>query len=93
MKNAIFALTLLFKRYGYEHKTVQHGAGEYVRGEIHVNGLEGYWSYLKRSIRSTHISVAPKHLEKYSKEFEYRWNSRKNPEQMFPELISTFQDD
>ena len=78
------------KFYGFKHHTVQHGRGEYVRGEVHVNGLEGYWSYLKRSIRSTHIAVDSQYLENYSKEFEYRWNSRKNPERMFPELISTF---
>ncbi len=75
---------------GYEHKTVNHGAGEYARGEVHVNGMEGYWSNLKKSITSTHIHVSGKHLEKYSKEFEYRFNSRKNPDQMFPELISSF---
>ena len=78
------------KFYGFKHQTVQHGRGEYVRGEVHVNGLEGYWSYLKRSIRSTHIAVDRQYLENYSKEFEYRWNARKNPEKMFPELISTF---
>lgn len=78
---------------GYSHETVNHGAGEYVNGETHVNSLEGYWSQLKKSIRSTHIHVSEKHLAKYAKEFEYRFNSRKNPEQMFPELISTFQND
>ncbi len=75
---------------GYNHETVQHGAGEYARGNIHVNSLEGYWSRLKESIHGTHIHVSGKHLEKYTKEFEYRYNSRKNPEKMFPELISSY---
>ena len=75
---------------GYKHKTVNHGAGEYARGDTHVNSIEGYWAHLKKSINSTHIHVSKKHMEKYVKEFEYRFNSRKNPEQMFPELISTF---
>ena len=77
---------------GYEHETVNHGAGEYVDGDSHVNSIEGYWSHLKKSIRATHIHVSPQHLELYAKEFEYRFNSRQNPEKMFPELISTFQD-
>lgn len=75
---------------GYEHKTVNHGTGEYARGDVHVNSMEGYWSNLKKSITSTHIHVSGKHLEKYAKEFEYRFNSRKNPDQMFPDLISSF---
>lgn len=76
--------------HGYEHKTVQHGAGQYVDGDTHVNSMEGYWSNLKKGITSTHIHVSGKHLEKYAKEFEYRFNSRENPDQMFPELISSF---
>jgi len=75
---------------GYEHNTVNHGEEQYVDGDTHVNSIEGYWSRLKTSIKGTHVHVSGKHLEKYSKEFEYRYNSRKNPEKMFPELISTF---
>ncbi|MEQ9210632.1 MAG: IS1595 family transposase [Pseudomonadales bacterium] len=75
---------------GYKHDTVEHGAGEYADGDTHVNTIEGYWSFLKNGIRSTHIHVSGKHLEKYAKEFEYRFNSRKNPTQMFPELISSY---
>lgn len=75
---------------GYGHETVNHGAGEYVRDNVHVNGLEGYWSQLKRSIRSTHTFVSPKHLSSYAGEFEYRYNSRKAPEKMLPELLSQF---
>jgi|TARA_R110002124_G_scaffold9708_7_gene49962 transposase-like protein len=77
-------------RKGYGHKTVEHGAGQYAHNGVHVNSLEGYWSMLKKGIKSTHIHVSGKHLEKYAKEFEYRYNSRKNPEDMFPELISSF---
>ncbi len=75
---------------GYKHQTVNHGAGEYVRDNVHVNGLEGYWSNLKKSISGTHVHVSKRHLSKYSNEFEYRYNSRQHPSQMFPELISTF---
>ena len=79
--------------HGYQHETVNHSAGEYVNGNTHVNSIEGYWAHLKKSINSTHIHVSKKKLELYAKEFEYRFNSRKNPEKMFPELISTFVQD
>jgi len=75
---------------GYTHKTVNHGKGEYVRDGSHVNGIEGYWSRLKTSISGTHVHVSSKHLSKYAGEFEYRYNRRKDPSSMFPELISTF---
>lgn len=76
---------------GFKHKTVNHGCREYFRDGCHVNGIEGYWSLLKKGISSTHVHVSAKHLEKYAKEFEYRFNSRKNPGSMLPELLGTFQ--
>ena len=75
---------------GYEHETVNHGAGEYVDGESHVNGIEGFWARLKLSIRGTHVHVSRKHLEKYVKEFEFRYNLRKTPELMFDRLLASF---
>lgn len=75
---------------GYNHQTINHGIGEYVDGDIHVNGIEGYWSILKKSLKSTHVQVSPQHLAKYVKEFEYRYNSRKSPEKMFSELLQGF---
>lgn len=75
---------------GYEQGRVNHSKNEYVRGDAHVNTIESYWSRLKLSIRGTHIHVSHKHLEKYAKEFEYRFNSRQNPSGMLPELLSTF---
>src|SRR5690606_15783232 len=76
---------------GYTHKTVNHGAMEYAKGDTHVNTMESFWSRLKLSIRGTHIHVSGKHLEKYAKEFEYRFNSRACPDQMLSELLSTYQ--
>ena len=52
---------------GFEHNTVNHGAGEYVNGESHVNSIEGYWAQLKKSINATHIHVSGYHLEKYAR--------------------------
>ena len=65
---------------GFEHETVNHGAGQYVDGDSHVNGIEGFWARLKLSIRGTHVHVSRKRLQTYVKEFEYRYNMRKQPE-------------
>jgi transposase len=75
---------------GYNHETVNHGCGEYVKGNTHVNGMEGYWSRLKLSIRGTHVHVSQKYLENYAKEFEYRFNSRKCHQMMLPEMLAGF---
>jgi transposase len=55
-----------------------------------VNAIEGFWRHLKCSIAGTHISVSPKHLSRYAKEFEFRFNRPKEAASMFPGLISTF---
>ncbi|MGD9470750.1 MAG: IS1595 family transposase [Novosphingobium sp.] len=75
---------------GFRHQRVNHSAGEYARGHIHVNGIEGFWSQLKRSIQGTHIHVSGKHLWKYAKEAEFRFNRRHRPETMLDELLTTF---
>ena len=73
--------------HGFKHETVNHGMGEYVNGDIHVNGIEGFWSRLKLSIRGTHVHVSGKHLWKYVKEFEYRYNRRKQTSLIFSDLV------
>ncbi|MCF8709240.1 IS1595 family transposase [Rhizorhapis sp. SPR117] len=76
---------------GYWHKTVNHSLGEYVsKSGVSTNGIEGFWSQLKRSINGTHIHVSGKHLWKYAKEAEYRFNRRGCGETMLSELLSTF---
>lgn len=75
---------------GYNHKSVTHRLEEYVRGDCHVNGIENFWKHLKGSINGTHMSVSKKHLGKYAKEFEFRFNSREKPASMFPALVSQF---
>jgi hypothetical protein len=74
-------------RMGYHHDTVHHASGEYGRGLVHTNTIEGYWSRLKNSIKGTHIHVSEKHLWKYVCEFSYRYNMRKHPEEMFNRMI------
>ncbi|MCY4002697.1 MAG: IS1595 family transposase [Rhodospirillales bacterium] len=75
---------------GYTHRTVNHSDDEYVDGDSHVNAVEGFWSRLKNAIRGTHVHVSAKHLAKYVKEFEYRYNRRKKPGRMFRELVAQF---
>jgi transposase-like protein len=77
---------------GYRHVKVNHNRGQYVDRVTgaSVNGLESYWSQLKRGINGTHVSVSGKHLEKYAKEFEFRFNRRDRSETMFAELLSSF---
>jgi hypothetical protein len=52
-------------------------AVEYVRGEVHTNGLENFWSLLKRGIHGTYVSVEPFHLFRYLDEQAFRYNNRK----------------
>ncbi len=61
----------------YAHKVVDH-AVEYVNGRVHANGLENFWSLLKRGIGGTYISVEPFHLFRYLDEQTFRYNNRKN---------------
>lgn len=61
---------------GYIHNVIDH-AEAYVDGEVHTNGLENFWSLLKRAIKGTYVSVEPFHLYRYLDEQVYRFNSRK----------------
>jgi transposase-like protein len=61
----------------YAHKVIDH-AVEYVNGQIHTNGLENFWSLLKRGISGTYVSVEPFHLFRYLDEQTFRYNNRKN---------------
>ncbi len=60
-----------------EHQTVNHSAKEYVRGTIHTNTIEGYFSLLKRGIIGTYHHVGSQHLQRYCTEFDFRYNGRK----------------
>lgn len=62
----------------YAHQVINHAAA-YVDGRIHTNGLENYWSLLKRAISGTYVSVEPFHLFRYLDEQAFRYNNRKHP--------------
>jgi transposase-like protein len=59
----------------FQHEVVDH-AVEYVRGEVHTNGMENFWSLLKRSLGGTYVSVEPFHLFRYLDEQTFRFNAR-----------------
>jgi transposase-like protein len=59
------------------HETTHHSIGEYVRGDIHTNTVEGYFSILKRGIVGTYHHVSQQHLKRYLAEFDFRYNERK----------------
>jgi transposase-like protein len=61
---------------GYVHHVIDH-AEAYVDGQVHTNGLENYWSLLKRAIKGTYVSVEPFHLFRYLDEQAFRFNERK----------------
>ena len=65
---------------GYEHQTVDHRRGEYVRGLVHTNSMENFWSLLKRGIVGTYHNVSKKYLPLYLNEFQFRFNNRHNPD-------------
>jgi transposase-like protein len=61
------------------HETVNHSIEEWVRADVHTNGIEGVWSLLKRSIVDSYHQLSEKHLESYAQEMAFRFNNRDNP--------------
>jgi transposase-like protein len=60
----------------YIHEMVNHSAEEYVRENVHTNGIENFWALLKRGISGTYVSVEPFHLFRYVDEQAFRFNNR-----------------
>lgn len=63
----------------YDRKSVKHSLGEYVDGQIHTNGMESFWSMLKRGYIGTYHRLSEKHLQRYADEFAGRHNARQKP--------------
>lgn len=61
----------------FQHQFVDH-AVEYVNGNVHTNGMENFWSLLKRALGGTYVSVEPFHLFRYLDEQAFRFNNRKD---------------
>lgn len=62
--------------YGYKRQTINHSKGEYARGVVNTNTVEGFFSLLKRGIVGTFHHVSVKHLHRYLAEFDFRYNHR-----------------
>ena len=69
------------------HETVNHHDREYVRGDVHTQTIEGFWSLVKRGIDGTHHAVSPKWLQGYVNEYVWRYNHRDERRPMFLALI------
>jgi transposase-like protein len=61
---------------GLNHEIVNHSRKEYVRGKVHSNGIEGFWSLFKRGVIGSFHQVSVKHLHRYLNEFSFRFNNR-----------------
>lgn len=73
---------------GFPHEVVNHGRKEYVRGQVHTNTIDGFWSQVKRSLDGTHHSVSPKYLQGYINEFAWRYSHRFAGEELFASLVA-----
>ena len=58
------------------HQTVMHSAKEYVRGDVHTNTIEGFFSIFKRGMNGVYQHCSEKHLQRYLSEFDFRYNQR-----------------
>lgn len=77
----------LVQKLGYSHRTIHHGKGEYAKGLIHVNTVEGFWSLIQRGINGVH-AVSPKYLQTYLNEYGFRYNHRRSATPMFSLMLN-----
>jgi transposase-like protein/predicted RNA-binding Zn-ribbon protein involved in translation (DUF1610 family) len=82
----------LLSREGYQHGVVDHGRKEYARTDAdgtvhHTNSVEGFWRLFKASVRSTHVAISPKHMQRYLDEFSFRASHRERVNGMFDLLV------
>jgi transposase-like protein len=60
----------------YTHHRIQHSAGVYVKGNVHTQTIEGFWSLVQNGIRGVYHSVSKKYLQTYLNEYAFRYNRR-----------------
>ena len=75
-------------RLGYLHDSIKHSTKKYVKGDIHTNTIEGFWSQIKRSLDGTYHSISAKHLQSYVDEFAFHYNQRLCSVPAFETLLS-----
>ena len=67
---------IMYQGIPLEHGSVKHSVSEYVRGQAHTNGMESFWSLMKRGYVGIYHKTSPKHLNRYVQEFAGRQNMR-----------------
>ena len=75
------------KLWEYPHEVVRHTNGEYVRGVVHTQTIDSFWSLLKRGIMGSYHQVSKKYMPLYLSEFTYRYNHRKDPD-LFGSIVA-----
>lgn len=83
-------LHLAFYGLIYRHDSINHGAGEYVRGDVTTNGIESVFAVLKRGIHGVYHHTSPKHLHRYVSEFAFRLNDGDVSHHTMERLASLF---
>jgi transposase len=73
----------------YQRQSVEHRKKEYVRGEVHTNSTDSFWSHVKASVRGTHKSISPKYFQTYLDGFVFHHNNRRSDKQRFEALVDT----
>ena len=72
---------------GYRHRRIKHSAGVYVRGNVHTNTIEGFWSLVKRGIGGVYHQVSQKYLQSYLNEYSFRYNRRDRGNLIFTSIL------
>jgi transposase-like protein len=72
---------------GYQHRRIKHKAHVYVRGDVHTNTIEGFWSLVKRGIGGVYHAVSQKYLQTYLDEYTFRYNRRASGNLIFRSIL------
>ncbi|MGD1023071.1 MAG: IS1595 family transposase [Candidatus Sulfotelmatobacter sp.] len=72
----------------YTHHRIQHAAGVYVKGDVHTQTIEGFWSLVQNGIRGVYHSVSKKYLQTYLNEYAFRYNRREMGNRIFPAILA-----
>ena len=75
------------KNEGLKHEITNHSRHQYVRGNVHSNGIEGFWSLFKRGVIGSFHQVSVKHLHRYLNEFSFRFNGR-DAQYLFGQIVT-----
>ena len=73
---------------GYQHRRIKHSAHVYVKGDVHTNTIEGFWSLVKRGIGGVYHSVSQKYLQTYLNEYSFRYNRRDSGNLIFFAILA-----